>query len=212
MLAKCDSEVVFSRACRHARGAGPRRFNAAESAALYRLGLLDRLKAQPEKSVPSISALAASAAPSRFQLAASPASLRHRCSRLPIACIHAADAACPSAATGDLSPRLLVTVPHALRRVRCTSAQAASVWVCAAMHGCTHTVLVSTYSVSVVRHVLPIRIAPKTSSPCCKVAAVDLIGRLCYRLAVTFGAVSQEIFMTAPRFLDGIVFKRYKMS
>ena len=64
--------------------------------------------------------------------------------------------------------------------------------VCAAMHGCTHTVLVSTYSVSVVRHVLPIRIAPKTSSPCCKVAAVDLIGRLCYRLAVTFGAVSRK--------------------
>ena len=84
--------------------------------------------------------------------------------------------------------------------------------VCAAMHGCTHTVLVSTYSVSVVRHVLPIRIAPKTSSPCCKVAAVDLIGRLCYRLAVTFGAVSREIFMTAPNFLDGIVFKRYEMS
>ena len=84
--------------------------------------------------------------------------------------------------------------------------------VCAAMHGCTHTVLVSTYSVSVVRHVLPIRIAPKTSSPCCKVAAVDLIGRLCYRLAVTFGAVSAKIFMTAPRFLDGIVFKGYEIS
>ena len=70
---------------------------------------------------------AASAAPSSFQLAASPASLRHHCSRLPIACIHAADAACPSAATEDLSPRLLGTVPHALRRLRCMSAQAESV-------------------------------------------------------------------------------------
>ena len=72
--------------------------------------------------------------------------------------------------------------------------------VCAAMHGCTHTVLVSTYSVSVVRHVLPIRIAPKTSSPCCKVAAVDLIGRLCYRLAVTFGAVSRKFPRQHPVF------------
>ena len=84
---------------------------------------------------------AASAAPSRFQLAASPASLRHRCSRLPIACIHAADAACPSAATADLSPRLLVTVPHALRRLRCMSAQAESVCCDAWVHthrACKH--------------------------------------------------------------------------
>ena len=55
--------------------------------------------------------------------------------------IHAADAACPSAATGDLSPRLLVTVPHALRRLRCMSAQAAGVCCDAWVHthrACKH--------------------------------------------------------------------------
>ena len=162
----------------------------------------------PRKVYPR-SQQAASAAPSRFQLAASPASLRHRCSRLPIACIHAADAACPSAATGDLSPRLLVTVPHALRCLRCMSAQAESVCCDAWVH--THRAC---------KHVLRIG---RTSRPAYKDCTQNVFTVLQSRSSgphrsalLSVGChvwrCIAEIFMIAPRFLDGIVFKRYEMS
>ena len=152
---------------------------------------------------------AASAAPRSLALAASPASLRHCCSRLPIACIHAADAACPSATTGDLSPRLLVTVPHALRRLRCMSAQAESVCCDAWVH--THRAC---------KHVLRIG---RTSRPAYKDCTQNVFTLLQSRSSgphrsalLSVGChvwrCIAEIFMTAPRFLDGIVFKRYEMS
>ena len=158
-------------------------------AACNRLGLLDRIKPQPEICVPWISAGSIGCAeqlPAGSQPSITPAPLQpaahclYPCSRrsLPF-CSHKRPVSPPA---GHGSSCRYAAYDACLRRLR----------VCAAMHGCTHTVLVSTYSVSVVRHVLPIRIAPKTSSPCCKVAAVDLIGRLCYRQAVTFGAVSRK--------------------
>ena len=152
---------------------------------------------------------AVSAAPSRFQLAASPASLRHRCSRLPIACIHAADAACPSAATADLSPRLLVTVPHALRRLRCMSAQAESVCCDEWVHthrACKHVLRIGrklrpAYK-DYTQNVFTV-LQSRSSGP--HRSALLSAGCHVWRCIA-------ETFMTAPRFLDGIVFKRYEMS